>query len=648
MSDTIDESLYSRSLYVLGHEALKRMSETAVLVSGMSGVGAEVAKNLILSGMKAVTIHDTQNVQPRDLGSNFYLTEDHVGSNRALACFPRFRSLNTYVEVNAITCTLTEEILSQFSVVVLTDVAESDLLNISTFCHNAGIKFVLADSRGVTARLFCDFGPSHTVLDPDGEPTNTFVISNIEKGDSFTTFYLADDHAEKISWSSGSTVKLNGLVGFPELNDVSVETEVLSPYTFRVNIPTINNPAEFKTGYVTPSKESSTMVFEPYSIQAKKPALNGYLGSTIEPEVTHVMYLALDQFYQMHSRLPRIDSPSDPSDVLLMMDNIVKLTGLSISLDKIRDKLIRLIRISACVLSPISAIIGGIAAQEVLKACSGKFSPFHQFFYYDAYEVLPNEDVAIEERMPMLSRYDDQIVIFGRELQKLFQTKSLFVVGAGAIGCEVLKSVALMGVSCSNNAKTVVTDMDIIEKSNLNRQFLFTYDDIHKPKSEVAAKAVKTMNRDLSITATQIAVGPETEEVYNDEFFSTVDVIINALDNIEARMFMDSKAVYYCKPLVESGTLGTKGNVQVVIPHLTKSYGESQDPPEKSVPMCTIKNFPYQIEHTIEWARQYFEETFTNAVTDAARYLKNPEFLNTLKRTVPVNHYPHSRTSTTI
>jgi molybdopterin/thiamine biosynthesis adenylyltransferase len=62
---------------------------------------------------------------------------------------------------------------------------------------------------------------------------------------------------------------------------------------------------------------------------------------------------------------------------------------------------------------------------------------------------------------------------------------------------------------------------------------------------------------------------------------------------------MDQRCVYYEKPLLESGTLGTKGNVQVVLPHVTESYSSSQDPPEKSHPSCTIKNFPNQIEHTI-------------------------------------------------
>jgi ubiquitin-activating enzyme E1 len=63
---------------------------------------------------------------------------------------------------------------------------------------------------------------------------------------------------------------------------------------------------------------------------------------------------------------------------------------------------------------------------------------------------------------------------------------------------------------------------------------------------------------------------------------------------------MDQRCVFYRKPLLESGTLGTKGNTQVIIPHLTESYASSQDPPEKETPMCTVKNFPNAINHCIE------------------------------------------------
>merc|ERR1711876_177336 len=109
----------------------------------------------------------------------------------------------------------------------------------------------------------------------------------------------------------------------------------------------------------------------------------------------------------------------------------------------------------------------------------------------------------------------------------------------------------------------------------------------------------------------ELRVGAETENIFHDKFFEKLDGVANALDNIEARTYMDRRCVYYNKPLLESGTLGTKGNTQVVIPKMTESYSSSQDPPEKSIPICTLKNFPNAIEHTLQWARDMFEGQFT-------------------------------------
>lgn len=258
------------------------------------------------------------------------------------------------------------------------------------------------------------------------------------------------------------------------------------------------------------------------------------------------------------------------------------------------------------------AVIGGIVAQEVMKACSGKFSPLFQWLYFDSFECLPEDKSGLtaESCGPRNTRYDSIAAIFGHDFIEKVGKLRYFVVGAGAIGCELLKNFAMMGVGASEGGKIFVTDMDLIEKSNLNRQFLFRPWDVQKPKSDTAAAAIKQMNPNVNIEAHQNRVGPDTEKVYNDSFFEPLDGIANALDNVEARMYMDRRCVYYHKPLLESGTLGTKGNVQVVVPFLTESYGSSQDPPEKSIPICTLKNFPNAIEHTLQWARDMFEGEF--------------------------------------
>ena len=177
-----------------------------------------------------------------------------------------------------------------------------------------------------------------------------------------------------------------------------------------------------------------------------------------------------------------------------------------------------------------------------------------------------------------------------------------------------------------------VTDMDTIEKSNLNRQFLFRSKDIEKLKSETAANAAREMNGEMNITSFSERVGTDTENVFTEEFFKSLTGVCNALDNVTARMYMDQKCVENRLSLLESGTLGTKGNTQVIIPFMTESYGSSADPPEKTIPMCTLHHFPSRIEHTIQWARDIFQGLFTNVPENVNAYLTQANFLEDLKK----------------
>lgn len=94
---------------------------------------------------------------------------------------------------------------------------------------------------------------------------------------------------------------------------------------------------------------------------------------------------------------------------------------------------------------------------------------------------------------------------------------------------------------------------------------------------------------------------------------------------MKARLYVDSQCVWYEKPLLESGTLGTKANSQMIVPHKTSAYGDSRDPPEEEIPLCTLRLYPNQIEHCIEWGRDKFNTLFCQRVQDIAEYLRGTE-----------------------
>jgi ubiquitin-activating enzyme E1 len=274
----------------------------------------------------------------------------------------------------------------------------------------------------------------------------------------------------------------------------------------------------------------------------------------------------------------------------------------------------------------MAAFLGGILAQEVVKT-TGKYHPLHQSLYLDMFELLPDSfDVndTSGEYSGGGSRYDDYVQIFGKTFQTHLAKLKVFVVGAGALGCEYVKSLAMIGAATDSEGLLTITDMDRIETSNLNRQFLFRATHVGKQKSTTAGEAAKDMNPKINVKAMEGRVGPDTEEVFDDAFWLSKDVFVNALDNVQARLYVDSRAVWYKRPLLESGTLGTKANMQVVLPFLTQSYGDTHDPPEESIPLCTLKHFPNQIEHTIEWSRDSFQGYFVDGPQEMISFLNDP------------------------
>uniref|UniRef100_A0A8C2B5N3 E1 ubiquitin-activating enzyme n=1 Tax=Cyprinus carpio TaxID=7962 RepID=A0A8C2B5N3_CYPCA len=609
----IDEGLYSRQLYVLGHEAMKRMQISNILISGLRGLGVEIAKNVILGGVKSVTLHDQGVAEWKDLSSQFYLREEDLGKNRAEVSQLRLAELNSYVPVTSFTESRLTGVCVFDQVVVLTNSSLDEQIRIGDFCHSNGIKLIVADTRGLFGQLFCDFGEEMTMFDVNGEQPLSAMISMITK-DSAGVVTCLDE--ARHGFESGDFVTFTEVQGMTELNGCDpVEIKTLG----EIICDTSSFSDYVRGGIVTQVKMPKTVAFKSLSSSMAEPEfMVTDFAKFDRPGQLHMGFQALHAFEKKHSRLPKPWSQSDADELVALAEEVNAAQSGSAKQEQLDQAIIKKLScVAAGDLAPINAFIGGLAAQEAMKACTGKFMPIMQWLYFDALECLSEAEDAVlteEECAPRNCRYDSQIAVFGSKLQELLAKQRYFLVGAGAIGCELLKNFAMMGLA-SGEGEVIVTDMDTIEKSNLNRQFLFRPWDVTKMKSETAAAAVKQMNPSIRITGHQNRVGTDTEKVYDDDFFESLDGVANALDNVDARMYMDRRCVYYCKPLLESGTLGTKGNVQVVIPFLTESYSSSQDPPEKSIPICTLKNFPNAIEHTL----QVLEAVYKSLVTDKPR-----------------------------
>ena len=146
--------------------------------------------------------------------------------------------------------------------------------------------------------------------------------------------------------------------------------------------------------------------------------------------------------------------------------------------------------------------------------------------------------------------------------EKLLASKVL-VVGAGALGNEVLKNLALLGVG-----QIFVIDMDTIDKSNLTRSVLFRAEDRGLRKVDVAAVRTRELNPDVRVT-------PIHGDVMLDlglGLFRDIDVTIGCLDNREARLFVNRASWRVSKPWVDGAIQEISGVAKVFVPPTSACY----------------------------------------------------------------------------
>lgn len=401
---------------------------------------------------------------------------------------------------------------------------------------------------------------NHLVEDVDGENYDLVVIKDITAEGIITTF-------ENHNLSDNYQITLEKMDGKNmKLFEKFWEISVLKPNKFKLKNFDIND-FEFKNGYLKRVKIVEGIEFENIDTQLKNPTLP---EDWMNPEL-----------------------PKNQFDYWFNQER------------KPEDKL---------ELGPVNAFFGGLIASEAIKKVTNVYLPINQWFFWEDISYLNYDD----------SGENSVEKIVGKHVYNNIKNGKWFLIGSGAIGCEMLKNLGQL-----NFGSIYITDPDHIEVSNLSRQFLFHKEDINKSKSQVAGEKVKQFNPKMNIISFEDKMCKETENKFNSSFYRKLDGMINALDNYQARLYMDSKAIEYNLPLFESGTQGSKGNTQPVIPQITENYGATSDPPEsESYPLCTLKNFPNKPEHIIHYIKEMFNEWMTDFPTKVKLYLSNKNYLN--------------------
>lgn len=187
-----EAELYDRQIRLWGLDSQKRLRAARVLIAGLNGLGAEIAKNIILAGVKSVTLLDDQKVTDVDFCSQFLVPQSTKGENRAEASVSRAQQLNPMVTLRTDTEPLankSDDYFKEFDVVCIIGAPTKELLRINEVCRKEDIKFFACDLWGMFGYCFADLQEhnfvedvvKHKIISKPHEKTKTELITSTVK-----------------------------------------------------------------------------------------------------------------------------------------------------------------------------------------------------------------------------------------------------------------------------------------------------------------------------------------------------------------------------------------------------------------------------------------------------------------------------------
>jgi len=182
-----------------------------------------------------------------------------------------------------------------------------------------------------------------------------------------------------------------------------------------------------------------------------------------------------------------------------------------------------------------------------------------------------------------LDKFSRQVMLeeIGYQGQLKLKNSKICVVGVGGLGNPITTRLAAMGVGTLR-----IVDRDVIELSNLHRQTMFDEDDVGQVKVEVAAKKLQKLNPDCKIEALAVSVNDYTAL----EVVEGCDVVVDALDSVNARYALNKACVKFGIPFVTGAAVGVSGQIFTILPGTSACYYcmfPALD--EDSMPTCSIE-----------------------------------------------------------
>ncbi|MCJ1481839.1 hypothetical protein MMC06_001998 [Schaereria dolodes] len=195
---TADEiALYDRQIRLWGVKAQEKLRTADILLINFQALANEVAKNLVLAGIGSLTISDDQFVTDGDLGAQFFISEQHIGMNRAEAARQEIQNLNPRVSLHVDTAPILSKppsFFQIFDIIIATTRSLDTLSTINASCRLCNRPFYAAGTHGFYGYIFADLishdyvierekGNKPTILQPESA-TRSVIAFSTKKADN--------------------------------------------------------------------------------------------------------------------------------------------------------------------------------------------------------------------------------------------------------------------------------------------------------------------------------------------------------------------------------------------------------------------------------------------------------------------------------
>ena len=435
--ENLNSTLYSRQIQTFGIETMKKLSKLKIIIYGIRGLGVEIAKNLILSGPKQVYIYDKNLVKLNDIGNNFFINEKDVNNkNRDEASLNELKELNPYVEVN-IEKNFLQNYLN-YDVICITEIIETKLIKeINENCRKNNKGFIYALNLGLIGIIFSDFGENFEIIDENGEECNSMCIKYISKEKN--AIVETDSTYDKKGISPNSYVIFKDVQGMNEINGKIIKLRPCEEADC-FYIGDTSNYSEYKKGGIIqeikiPYKKS----FSSFEQSIKGPKCSNFeidLDKTNKnnKQMLHATFYTIQKYFDVNQKLPENNNEKlseNLANEAKEFYNKMRKEKNNIFFNKAKKdfnyiKFRSMFKFLNIQLPSICSFLGGFIAQEIIKF-TGLYIPLDQWLWIDFFDSIKYIEEKNINRNPINSKYDDQILIFGREIHEKLINSNFFL-----------------------------------------------------------------------------------------------------------------------------------------------------------------------------------------------------------------------------